>query len=190
MKIHFFVSAVPVAQPRQRHRIIKSKNGGEEFVMNYTPKSDPVNAFKASVAYATKQEYSGPVLDEPIGVYCVFVFPRPKYMVWKTKPMPREWLPKKPDDDNLEKGVWDALSGIIWRDDSLICRNFTEKCYASGSETPHVEIIIETLGNYYSKIGMLYEGISENLSDGHGSGNFGGNKDPHQEAGQVELFSR
>lgn len=155
MKIHFFVSAVPVAQPRQRHRIIENKDGTQQFVQNYTPKSDPVNAFKASVAYAAKQHYNGPVLDEPIGVYCAFVFPRPKYMTWKTKSMYRTWMPKKPDDDNLEKATWDSLSGVMWRDDSLICRNFAEKYYASGDESPHVEIIIETLGEYFSKIGLL-----------------------------------
>lgn len=40
------VPGVPVAQPRQRHRVIAGN------VSNYTPASSPVNAFKATVRLA------------------------------------------------------------------------------------------------------------------------------------------
>ena len=144
MLIKFTIPAVPVAQPRQRHSVVCG------HVRNYTPSKHPVNAFKATVAWCARAAYSGPIIDGPIGVYLNFVFPRTKNMIWKTKPMPRVWIPKRPDDDNLEKSVWDALSGVAWRDDCLICRNLTEKCYASGNEQPHVEVIIHTLDTYYS----------------------------------------
>lgn len=43
----FRVDAIPVAQPRQRHRVAKTAKG-KQFVQNYTPQSDPVNTFKAA----------------------------------------------------------------------------------------------------------------------------------------------
>ena len=36
---------------------------------------------------------------------------------------------KKPDLDNIEKAWADALNGVVFRDDALICRKVTEKRY-------------------------------------------------------------
>ena len=140
MNIRFTVQAVPVAQPRQRHAIAK---GG--FITNYTPAAHPVNQFKAAVCFAAKQVYNGPVLDCAISVDIVAVFPRPKSMVKKNKPMYREWKTSKPDRDNIEKSVFDALNRVLWRDDSLICAGSTLKYIASGDEQPHVSISVATL---------------------------------------------
>src|SRR4030042_767924 len=140
MDILFTVPAVPVAEPRQRHAISK---GG--FITNYTPAAHPVNQFKAAVGFASKQVYSGPVLDCALSVDIVAVFPRPKSMVKKNKPMNREWKKSKPDIDNIEKSVFDALNGVLWRDDSLVCSGSTMKFIASGEEQPHVEIRVVSL---------------------------------------------
>lgn len=136
ININFRVNCVPVAQPRQRHGIV---NG---HVRNYLPKSNPVHAFKAAVQLSATSEYSGAPIDEPIRLHIVTVFPRPEYLIWKKKPMPR--LPKTstPDFDNLAKSVCDALNGLLWRDDSLVCHATVEKWIASGSEQPHVYVSI------------------------------------------------
>jgi len=142
--IEFVVPAVPVTQPRQRHRVVQA--GGKSFAMNYTPKTDKVNAFKATVRMAASKAYQGPPLNGPVILTATFVLPRPQRRVWKTRPMPREPHTTKPDLDNLIKALKDALSALVWTDD---CRAFryrdTAKWIAAGDEQPHVEVRIESL---------------------------------------------
>lgn len=142
--IEFKVPAVPVAQPRQRHRVVKGKDGCV-FASNFTPKRDPVNYFKATVRMAAESAYSGPPLEGPIGVELSFVFPRPKGKVWKKKAMPRLEHTSKPDVDNLFKSVADALSGLLWRDDAQICTTVITKWVASGDESAHVYLRVAAL---------------------------------------------
>lgn len=136
--IRFIVPAVPVAQPRQRSTSI----GGHQ--VNYTPAKHPVNAFKASVRMAFAEAYQGPPLEGPLSLSVVFVFPRPKGMVWKNKPMPRVDKISRPDADNCTKAVKDSLHGLAWRDDSQVSRYHEPfgKFIASGDEAAHVEVEI------------------------------------------------
>lgn len=138
--VEFNVPAIPVAQPRQRHRVIHAN--GKSFAHNYTPTKDPVNAFKAAVQLAASQAYSGPPLVGPLRVTIVFVMPRPKAMVWKRRPMPRVFDTRKPDRDNLMKSFQDALNGLLWVDDSQICDGAVAKFVAAGDEQPHVQVAI------------------------------------------------
>ena len=46
---------------------------------------------------------------------------------------------KKPDIDNAEKGIFDALNGIAYNDDSQIVSCWADKYY---SEEPRVEVFI------------------------------------------------
>lgn len=141
--ISFTVPAVPIAQPRQRHRVISS--GGRSFAHNYTPAKDPVNAFKAAVQLHAAQAHTGAPLLGPLSVRMVFVMPRPKSMIWKTRPMPRVPHTGKPDRDNLMKSAQDALNELLWKDDSQICAGPVEKWIASGDEQPHVEITVTAM---------------------------------------------
>ena len=49
------------------------------------------------------------------------------------------WKTTAPDLDRATRGLGDALTGVIWRDDRLVCRWTVEKRYG---ETPgvHVEV--------------------------------------------------
>lgn len=142
--IRIIVNSIPVAQPRQRHAI--RGTAGRQFISNYTPSSHPVTAFKSDCRAAAYNAYRGAPLDEPLRVDIVAVFPRPKGKMYKSKPMPREYKASKPDRDNIEKSVYDALNGLVWRDDALIVDGRTEKIIAAGDEQPHVEITINPLG--------------------------------------------
>lgn len=143
--LQFIVPAVPVAQPRQRHRIVHGK-GGKVFASNYTPKTDPVNAFKAACQMAAERAHKGAPLHGPLVVDFVFVMRRPRAKVWKTKPMPRYPHTSTPDRDNLIKSVQDALNGLVWADDAQIFDGRIEKWVASGDEKPHVEIVVREYG--------------------------------------------
>lgn len=146
--INFNVTCVPVAQPRQRHRVMTA--GGRTFAQNFTPAKHPVQAFKAAVQLAAKNALdaqcpSSAPLDGALNLSVVFLLPRPKSMVWKKRPMPRWWHTTRPDADNLLKSVKDALNGLCWRDDSQVSVVKVTKLYASGEETPGAEVTISEL---------------------------------------------
>lgn len=140
--IKFTVPAVPVAQPRQRHRIIGG--GDTQFVHNYTPANNPVNAFKAGLRIAAREAYGGPPLEGPLRIDVTFVFPRHSNKVWKTREMPRYPHIQKPDRDNLDKAVLDSLKGTIIVDDCQVYAGTIEKWRAAGDEQPHCVVRIET----------------------------------------------
>lgn len=142
MEIVFRVPSIPVAQPRQRHRVVTS--GGRTFASNYTPKDSPVNSFKAACQIAAAAAYQGPVLDCPLRMDLVFVFPRPA-SVPKKLGNGRLRHTGKPDRDNVMKSLQDALEGLLFRNDSLICAGEVEKFKAAANEQPHVSVRITEL---------------------------------------------
>lgn len=140
--IVFTIPSVPVAQPRQRHRIMQVN--GRAFPHNYTPSKHPVVAFKAAVqlAYAAASIGRAP-LAGPVRLEVMFFMPRPQRIVWKKRPMPRAWADGNPNDlDNLEKAVQDALKALAWGDDKQVVDKHTWKLYARGDEPPHCVVKI------------------------------------------------
>lgn len=81
----------------------------------------------------------------PLRLMLCFRLPRPRAKIWKTKPMPREPHDHKPDADNLAKSVKDALSGLLWRDDSQVSELLVSKEIAAGNEKPHVDVMVEEM---------------------------------------------
>ncbi len=147
VSLQFRVNTIPVAQPRQRHAY--NKNIGR--VINYIKKDDPVNSFKYAVQAKVIEEYGiNKPLDVPLEVRFHFVFPRPKNMMWKNKEQIAAPKATKPDFDNLAKSTCDALNGILWTDDALICKATIIKTIASGTETPHVYISVCDYQDYPS----------------------------------------
>ncbi len=71
-------------------------------------------------------------IDQPVEFYMRAIFPVPAS--WsgakRAKAITGEIKPgKKPDLDNIAKAWNDALNGVVYRDDSLICRMTLEKRY-------------------------------------------------------------
>lgn len=140
-QIAFRVPAVPTAQPRTRATSIHG------HARAYQPKGGAIATFKASVRYAASEAFSGAPIAGPLRVDVEFVFPRTKGQIWKRRPMPRIPHAKKPDRDNLDKAVLDALTGLVWQDDAQVCDGRIQKWIASGDEQPHVSITITPLGD-------------------------------------------
>lgn len=97
-------------------------------------------------------------ITQPVQVYMIFIFPRPKSMPrgyrehlysWgKTKG--RVWKWTKPDIDNLEKMTLDSLvkSGVI-QDDSQVVSTHSEKFYAAAGEAAQVKYTINIQRRVY-----------------------------------------
>lgn len=144
--IRFVVPAVPVPQPRPR-AVMAGKHARVHELTHVkqadgTRRPHAIVAFKATCRMAAQAAYSGPPADEALALHATFVLPRPKSKIWKTRPMERYPHVGKPDLDNLVKGLKDALSGILWRDDGLVCGESLWKFVAAGDEQPHVVVMI------------------------------------------------
>jgi Holliday junction resolvase RusA-like endonuclease len=64
-----------------------------------------------------------------------FVMPLPKSAHRKRNPPQEVWSIKKPDVDNLYKGIADAMEGIVYENDSQISHLVIEKkTAAQGTE--------------------------------------------------------
>jgi Holliday junction resolvase RusA-like endonuclease len=140
MILQFTIPGIPVAQPRQRHRV--ATVNGRPMAMNYTPARDPVNAFKAAARFAAAEAYQGEPLDVPVTVLVRFVFPRPA-RVRKKDGVERMPMTVKPDMDNLAKSLFDGLSGLIWIDDKVIYQANISKFKAAAGEQPHTEVVVK-----------------------------------------------
>lgn len=132
------IFGLPVAQPRQRHRVVTS--GKRAFASNYTPSRHPVNAFKASVAEAASAECAGLMSTTPIRLMVCFAFPRPKSRCRKRDGVGMIWHTSRPDIDNLLKAVTDAMTGIAWGDDSQVCSVNAEKVILAPGESAFTRI--------------------------------------------------
>lgn len=150
-EIRLTVPAVPVPQPRARATSI----GGSARMHEVTSikqadgsrKPHAIVAFKATVRLAFEAAYSGPPHAGPVTIGVRFLMPRPKSMIWKTRPMPRvPHARAKCDIDNLAKAVMDALTGLAWVDDDQIWSATLIKQYAAGDEQPHCELVIRLEG--------------------------------------------
>lgn len=143
MIIHLKVLGDPVAQKRHRMHHIKTKDG-REFTTSY----DPDKKNKKTFAGIIQSQAPDVPLEGPLHISLEFRMPRTKahYGTGKKsgilKPGAPVWHISRPDKDNLEKFVFDALSGVFYRDDSQICSCDTKKIY---HESPATIIIIQTI---------------------------------------------
>lgn len=82
--------------------------------------------------------------DGPLKVNLTFYFARPKshYRAnGELKPKAPKWHTAKPDRDNSDKAVLDALSDLgIWLDDKQVCDGAPIKLYANGTPGCLIEI--------------------------------------------------
>ena len=135
----------PIAQPRVKAQIVG------EFAHIYTPTKNGIADYKAAIRMVAADEYRGELLHGPIRVDCTFVFARPKHHFGtgknadRLKPNAPFWHVTKPDRDNLDKAVLDALKGIVAADDCQVCCGEIVKHYAEAGQRPETVIRIRTV---------------------------------------------
>lgn len=124
-KIEFTVYGSPVPQGRPRFARVGN------FVRTYDPASS--KSWKETVKWQAI-ENKAVFMDGALWMSLCFKLPRPRSLAKKVK-----HHTKKPDLDNLVKGVKDGLKGICYRDDSQVVQMTVSKEY---SEQPGVIIKI------------------------------------------------
>lgn len=122
-----------------------NKKTGKGFVRPDNPKTA---TWRSDVQMAAFNQYEGPILDGPLSMSYLFRFPRPKchYRTGKNSHLLRENAPKwhttKPDLTKIIRSTEDALTGITYRDDSLICIRHEQKRYCNDGERPGCFLMI------------------------------------------------
>ncbi|NTV60600.1 MAG: RusA family crossover junction endodeoxyribonuclease [Chlorobiaceae bacterium] len=140
--ISFFVAGKPLAL--KRHQTVRVKSGRS---IEYDPSAGDKADFLAMVRRsAPETPFTG-----PLEVKMTYFFPRPKshYGTGKNGTILKISAPhfhtSKPDLDNLEKFILDALNEVFWKDDAQVCRVAKQKVYTD--QTPGVMVRIESLSN-------------------------------------------
>lgn len=94
--------------------------------------------------------YSGPPITGPVALTLIFSMPRPKSHFGtgknaeKLKEASPQYHTKKPDLTKLLRAVEDALTGIMWKDDSQVCEFSCLKEYVENGY-PGVEVTIKRI---------------------------------------------
>lgn len=139
MNLCFFAAGIPKGQPRGR----AVRRGAHAGI--YDPGT--ADNWKASVRCAAKELWDGRPFTGPLRVTITAFFPRPKkhYFTGARAKILRTDAPdyhiSKPDRDNLDKAILDALTNAgIWYDDSVVCAGSVTKRYADATPGAYVEI--------------------------------------------------
>lgn len=135
--VSFTIPGNPVAQGRPR----AARRGNR--IMMYDPK--PSKDYKEYVANIAKEYAPEEPTEAALGVQMKIYREIPKSTTKKDRKLINEGLKRpvvRPDASNYAKGIEDALSGIIYKDDSQIVDLHIKKYY---SDNPRVEIKIREL---------------------------------------------
>lgn len=101
-------------------------------------------AYKSRIQWLAKQQIKGAFFPTgALEVRITFFMPIPKS--WSNvKKADALWKyhTKKPDADNMVKGVFDALNKIAWNDDNQVAKVTATKVYG---DDPGVEVLIREL---------------------------------------------
>jgi crossover junction endodeoxyribonuclease RusA len=88
---------------------------------------------------ASAQPHAGELLLGPVRVGLRFVLPRPRSL-----PKREHFHLTRPDLDKLSRGAIDALTGVLFKDDSQVVELHCAKFYAGTNEAPHVQVTLES----------------------------------------------
>lgn len=133
IEIAFFVPGVPV--PGGSKKAFVNKKTGRAIITDVS--GQRVIDWRASVQNAAANVFDGALLDGPIYLEITFVMPRPKrhFRTGKNAHLLREDAPyyhtSAPDRTKLTRSTEDALTGVIWTDDSRAADGPIRKIYGS-----------------------------------------------------------
>ena len=129
--IEFFVPGTPATAGSKKG--FYSEKRKRVFLVPDNKKQKP---WMNTVAFFARQQYKGPLLDCPLKLTVEYRLLRPQghYGTGRNsgvlKPKHRcRFQAVKPDLGKLTRATEDALTGIVWRDDSRISIHATQKVY-------------------------------------------------------------
>lgn len=157
MKYSFSIPLKPKAKDRPRHR-------GN---VSYTPKA--TRDYEEQVRYYYDRDVGNPPTDKPVMLTLCFNFAQPKGGSVRNKRTVIGTCPysSRPDLDNVEKAIQDALNGVAFKDDSQIVAKVSLKRYWFDSS---ITIIIEEMEEIDYGKAVFAEFPTDRRCDGSDSG--------------------
>lgn len=138
-QIEIVIKGIPQPKQSARFRIISPKEK-KSFISSYQSKD--VKDMEQSIKVLAKRQLPEgfKILDCPIHVEVDYIFPLPTSASKKLKENVEngaiEWKYTKPDlTDNLNKGLFDALSEVVYTNDSRIVSLIARKLYGKEPKT-------------------------------------------------------
>ena len=131
--LHLFVPGRPAAQGSKRHV-------GRGVLVE---QSKAVAPWRTTVAWHAAQAYRHPPLTGAVRVVLDFVMPRPAATP-KRRPTPA--ATKRPDIDKLQRAALDALTAVVWLDDSQVVEITACKRIAEAGEPPGLLVRVAETG--------------------------------------------
>jgi len=128
-EIAFTVYGTPI--PKGSTRAFYVKSLGRAVITAANAKTKPWQQEVAGAAVAARASAGWGITDEAVVLDVTFYLPRPKSL-------PKRVIEhcKKPDLDKLLRATKDALTGVLWRDDSQVVAVTGAKAYAGGVFDP------------------------------------------------------
>lgn len=142
--IQFTVPGAPQGMDRARSRFQSNGRGGG-FIQHYTTKES--RDYKALIGLFARSRRPEKPWEGPIRVDVIAYLERPKYLQTRKSPAHAIWCTQKPDRDNIDKAVLDAITDVggFWLDDKQVCCGGVAKCYAAKDCQPGLVIRISQL---------------------------------------------
>lgn len=142
MTLSFTVAGV--SQPKGSTKAFRARRSHRIIVTNDNAKCKAWERAIAQVAtLAMSHEGLRPFSEvTPMAIDVTFYLPRPlKYQTKKYAPVDVPHV-TKPDADKLARAVKDALTGVVWVDDSQVTLLIARKRYCAAGDSPHAAIIV------------------------------------------------
>jgi len=130
------------AQPQCSAKAYVPKGWSRPIITSDNPKNKgwrQLVAEAANHALGALKPTERALLLEGVRLSLAFYLPRPKSL-----PKRATAHTKAPDLDKLVRSCCDALSQIVFRDDSQVCELVAVKHYAGAGQPPHVDVTVET----------------------------------------------
>lgn len=133
----------------------KGANGERVFTGKVVAISDSDNeSWRSAVADASKKAYPGSLLEGALAVEFIFYRSRPKGHFRSNgtlNPNAPAYPAAIPDTVKLARCAEDALKGVLWRDDSLVCVHVLRKLYGD----PRLEVRVQQLPQTAMEAGLV-----------------------------------
>ena len=153
IEITFTVAGKQIPQGSKLPQAIYDRNGrpvmknGRAIVVCRDDNPN-LQSWRGAIADAARRAYGQALMTGAIYMENHFWMPRPKGHFGTGRNANRlkddapQFMMQKPDDDKLTRAIADALTGVVWRDDSQICRRLISKSWGDCYRT---EITIVSL---------------------------------------------
>ena len=157
----FDVQGIPKAQPRhQAFAKVVSKPGEKPKAVARVYQKNTAENWKSLVVKAGEKWRPIHPLEGPVQIRIVFWMPRPKRLMREKDDDGPILHLSKPDTENMEKAIMDALKNDGWfRDDSQVCLKKTAKFYHAKNGTPGAELYITELKETEQVVAKVIESV-------------------------------